>query len=164
MIETFRPRSNFVWAGASFALILLFAANSLFIVNNPVQTSVELTLCVVLVVLTHVMWIRPKLVLTNEAIKVVNPLRTLLIPYSEVLELKTKWTLTIVHRRGSIRVWVAPASGKRRWIADKTFGWYGSGVPMSGSADSGFEPMSFSLNSSSGQAAYLIRERLKRFH
>ena len=164
MYETFRPRSNFVWAGVSLALIILFAANSFLVVTNTTQNFLELVLCVILSGITYVVWIRPKLVLRDEVIEVVNPLRTELIPYHEVLDLETKWALTIVHSRGKTRVWVAPVSGKRRWIADKKFGWYGSSIPLSESRHSGPETMSASLISLSGQAAYLIRERMKRLH
>jgi hypothetical protein len=164
MDDTFRPRSNFVWAGVSLALIILFAANSFFVVTNATQHFLELVLCVILIGITYVIWMRPKLVLRDEVIEVVNPLRTELIPYHEVLDLETKWALTIVHSQGKTTVWVAPVSGKRRWIADKKFGWYGGGIPLSESRKGGPETMSESLISLSGQAAYLIRERIKRLH
>lgn len=104
------------------------------------------------------------MVLRDDVIEVVNPLHTVLIPYRDVLDFETKWALKIVHSRGKTIVWVAPASGKRRWIGDKTFGWYGSNVPFSESGQIETEAMSESLNSFSGQAAYMIRERMKRLH
>ena len=128
------------------------------------QMIVELILCVILASIAYFIWIRPKLVLRDEVIEVVNPFNSEVIPYREVLELETKWALTIVHSRGKTRVWVAPASGKRRWIADATFGFYGRSVPLTESRSAQSESMSASLNSSSGQAAYLIRERIKRLH
>jgi hypothetical protein len=164
MDETFRPRSNYIWAGISFFLITLFVVNSFVVIGNGLQNFFELILCMGLAMIVYLIWIRPKLVLRAEAIEVVNPIRSELIPYRDVLELETKWTLTIIHTRGKTKVWVAPASGKRTWIADKKFGWYGSGVPMTEFRDSGTEAMSESLSSASGQAAYLIRERIKRAH
>ena len=164
MSETFRPRSNLVWAGASLVLIFLFAANSFMVVSNTMQNIFELAISFVLGWVAYIIWIRPKLVLRDDVIEVVNPFNKVLIPYSDVLDLQTKWALTIVHKNGKTRVWVAPASGKRRWIADTTYGWYGRGVPLSESGNSGTETMSASLDSFSGQAAYLIRERIKRLH
>jgi transposase len=99
-----------------------------------------------------------------DAVEVVNPFRTELISYSDILELETKWSLAIIHTRGTSRVWVAPASGKQRWVAEKKFGWLGGGVPLSDSRSAGTESMSASLDSISGQAAYMIRERIKRSH
>jgi hypothetical protein len=164
MNETFRPRSNFAWAGTAYLLILLFAVNSLWVIGDNLQIARELSLCFILSVIVYIFWIKPKLVLRDDVIEIVNPLRTELIPYSDVLELETKWSLAIVHTRGRCRVWVAPASGKQRWIAEKKFGWISRNAPSSGSASDGMETMSAGLDSLSGQAAYMIRERIKRSH
>jgi hypothetical protein len=164
MSETFRPKSNFVWAGTSFLLLILFAANSLFILKNPSQRSVELLMCIVLSCFAYLIWIKPKLILGDNEILVVNPWGSETIAYSDVVELETKWALKIVHTGGKTRVWVAPASGKRRWIADTKFGFYGTNMPLSKSNSAESGTMSESLDSLSGQAAYMIRERIKRLH
>jgi hypothetical protein len=164
MNETFRPRSNFAWAGTSYVLIALFAANSLWVVDDNAQILRDLMLCAILSLLVYIFWIKPKLVLRVDSIEVVNPFRTELISYSDILELETKWSLAIIHTRGTSRVWVAPATGKQRWVAEKKFGWLGGGVPLSDSSSAGTETMSASLDSISGQAAYMIRERIKRSH
>jgi hypothetical protein len=162
--ETFRPRSNFAWAGTSIVLITLFGVNSLWVSETTSQAIFELGLCTALVAFVYLFWLRPKLVLRSDVIEIVNPLRTELIAYADILDLETKWSLAIIHTRGKCKVWVAPASGKQRWVADKKFGWFGGNVPMSGSNDVGMESMSASLDSLSGQAAYMIRERIKRLH
>jgi hypothetical protein len=164
MSETFRPKSNFVWAGVSISLTTLFAINSLFYGTSASQSMAELIACLILIVAALLIWVRPKLVLDDESVLVVNPVQTLRISYRDITEMDTKWSLTIFHTRGKTRVWVAPASGKRRWIADSTFGWYGSSVPLSETRGHDAETMSASLNSLSGQAAYMIRERMKRLH
>jgi hypothetical protein len=164
MAETFRPKSNFVWAGISFLLLLLFAANSILILKNPTQRNIELLGCIVLGGFAYLIWIKPKLLLGDNEILVVNPWGSETIAYSDVIELETKWALKIVHARGKTRVWVAPASGKRRWIADTKFGFYGSSMPLSKSNSTDSGTMSESLDSLSGQAAYMIRERIKRLH
>jgi hypothetical protein len=164
MNETFRPRSNFVWAGASIVLITLFGINSFWVGTNSAQTLFELLLCFIFGVVVYLIWLRPKLVLREDVIEVINPLSSKLIPYREVLDLETKWSLAIIHSGGKTRVWVAPATGKQRWIAEKKFGWYVGGLPLSESKSTGMESMSASLDSVSGQAAFLIRERMKRSH
>jgi hypothetical protein len=164
MNETFRPRSNFAWAGVSMVLITLFGINSFWVGTNAAQTIFELLLCFIFGGVVYLIWIRPKLVLRDDVIEVVNPLSSKLIAYREVLDLETKWSLAIIHSGGKTRVWVAPATGKQRWIAEKKFGWYGGGLPLSESNRTGMESMSSSLDSVSGQAAYLIRERMKRAH
>ncbi len=164
MYETFRPRSNLVWAVISILLICLFAGNSFVVNTNSLQIAFELLICVVLVGVCYAIWIKPKLIFRDEAIEVINPLNTELIPYDDVIELQTQWALRIIHTRGKTTVWVAPASGKRKWIAEKRFGMYSSNVPLSESRHNTSESMSGSLDSFSGQAAYMIRERIKRRH
>ena len=164
MNETFRPRSNYAWAGVSMVLITLFGINSFWVGTNAAQTIFELLLCFIFGGAVYLIWIRPKLVLRDDVIEVINPLSSKVIAYREILDLETKWSLAIIHSGGKTRVWVAPATGKQRWIAEKKFGWYGGGLPLSQSKGSGMESMSSSLDSVSGQAAYLIRERMKRAH
>jgi hypothetical protein len=164
MYETFRPRSNFVWAGISIVLITLFAANSFLVNTSALQIAFELLICLVLIGISFVIWIKPKLVFRDHLMEVVNPLRTELIAYKDVLELETQWALRIIHTRGKTTVWVAPASGKRKWIAEQRFGMLGGNVPLSKSRHNQSETMSGSLDSFSGQAAYMIRERIKRLH
>ncbi len=164
MHETFRPRSNFVWAAVTYILITLFAANSIILVTSFYKIMLELIFCGILGVIAYLIWVKPKMVLKDEGIKVVNPLKTEWISYTQVLKLETKWVLTITHTGGQTRVWVAPATGKRRWIADQTFGWYGTAIPLTKSGVTDSETMSASMNSLSGQAAYMIRERIKRLH
>ena len=145
-------------------LITLFGINSFWVGTNAAQTIFELLLCFIFGGVVLLILIRPKLVLRDDVIEVVNPLSSKLIAYREVLDLETKWSLAIIHSGGKTRVWVAPATGKQRWIAEKKFGWYGGGLPLSESNRTGMESMSSSLDSVSGQAAYLIRERMKRAH
>ena len=164
MNETFRPRTNFAWAGCAYVLIVLFAANSILVGTNVLQSILEIIFCAFLGVIVYGIWIKPKMVLGVESIEVVNPLRSKTIRYAEVLELETKWALSIIHTQGRTTVWVAPASGKQRWIAEKKFGWYSSGISSSQGKHGGEETMSSSLDSLSGQAAYMIRERIKRAH
>lgn len=164
MNETFRPRSNLAWAGFSILLISLFAVNSFAVNDNALRISFELLLCAVLIAIAYAIWIKPKLVFGGDALQVVNPFNTESIAYKDVLELETKWALTIIHARGKTTVWVAPASGKRRWIAEQRFGMLGSNIPLSKSRHTQSETMSGSMDSFSGQAAYMIRERIKRLH
>jgi hypothetical protein len=164
MNETFRPKSNFARAATSYILLVLFAVNSLWVVKDNIEIIRDLIVCASLSVLVYFCWIKPKLILKADEIEVVNPFRSELIAYRDVLDLETKWSLAIVHTRGRTRVWVAPASGKQRWVAEKKFGWISRNAPSSGSISDGMETMSAGLDSLSGQAAYMIRERIKRSH
>jgi hypothetical protein len=91
----------------------------------------------------------------------VNPLRTKVIRYSEIIDLKTKWTLQIELENGSVQVWVAPANGKNRWIGESTLRWRNKRIPLTQFENFVETPMSQSIHSDSGLAASLIRERMK---
>jgi len=80
------------------------------------------------------------------------------------LELETKWTLLIHHTNGATRVWVAPANGKQRWIAESARRWKFNRVETSQVDNGSFTTISESLESDSGVAAALIRERLQDLH
>jgi len=164
MDKVFRPRSNYAWAVVSYLLLGLFALNSIFVGEDAGQSITELGVSAILAVVAYLIWLRPKLVLTETAVEVVNPIQSITIPYAEIEDLETKWALTIIHTKGRTTAWVAPAGGKRRWIADQTFRWYGSGVPLTENRGIETGSMSASLDSYSGQAAYLIREQMKRSH
>jgi hypothetical protein len=153
-----------MWAGSSYILIAFFIINSFWVTESFAQISFELFICVILICIVYLIWIKPKIVLKEDVVEVVNPFRTESIAYKNILALETKWSLSIKHTQGVTRVWVAPATGKQRWIADKKFGWYASGFPLSEPKIVGTESMSASLDSVSGQAAYLIREKVRRAH
>lgn len=164
MEHTFRPRSNFIWAGSAYILIAFFIVNSFWVAESVAQIFFEMFICVILSYIVYLTWIKPKMVLKEDVVEVFNPLRTESIAYTNILALETKWSLSITHTQGVTRVWVAPATGKQRWIADKKFGWYAGTFPLSEAKTMGTESMSESLDSASGQAAYLIRERVARLH
>ena len=164
MYETFRPKSNLVWAGISILLITLFALNSFVVNTSALQIVTEMMICLILAGICFAIWIRPKLIFREDTMEIINPLSTHLIAYKDVLELETQWALRIIHSSGKTTVWVAPASGKRKWIAEQRFGMYGGNVPLSQNRHNTSESMSGSLDSFSGQAAYMIRERIKRLH
>lgn len=164
MIRIFQPKSNFAWAIATWLLVGLFAANSIMTQTEWTTVIGELMFGLIVSASAYLLWVRPKICFFEDRLIVVNPLTTITISYDDILELSTKWALRIRHKRGVTTVWVAPAGGKRRWIASETFKTYGSAVPLSGQSGNETEASSESMNSLSGQAAYTIREFAKRRH
>jgi hypothetical protein len=145
-------------------LAALFAANSLMTQSEPLVVMVELVVGLAAALCAYALWVRPKIIFEASLLIVVNPLTSVTILYSDILELNTKWALRIFHKGGATTAWVAPAGGKRRWIANETLKSYGSAIPLSGDKTKESEASSSSLNSLSGQAAYTIKEFMKRRH
>lgn len=159
--QVFRPKSNLVWAGLAFILDALFVFQS-FAYPTTGNLIVDLLVAALIAALAYLLWIKPKLILRELDLVVVNPIKTTVVAYAAITDLKTKWTLTIEHGDSKVEVWVAPANGKSRWIADSTFRWRNNRVPLSDSKTIEHTSMSQSTKSDSGLAASLIRERMNR--
>ena len=160
-VEVFRPKSNYGFAAAALVLDGLFVVQG---VAYPDGTPLVVTLAIALAVAAAatLLWLRPKLVLGDTELKVVNPLSSRKIAYADIVELKTKWSLLIVHNAGSTRVWVAPTSGRVRWASSTGGNWKNrvGGAAVNDAVYSDMAPASDSVQSDSGLAALLIRRRM----
>jgi hypothetical protein len=159
--ETFKPKSDFVWGtiGMSFAILYLIQS-ALY----PTGNWFDFALAFAVAGAVFLVWLRPRLELRESDLVVINPLSSRVINYRDIVELETRWALRIVHKNGSTRVWVAPASGKHRWIAESTTKWSSDRLPTNASKTVEFTSMSKSHLSDSGAAALLIQQRLESNH
>lgn len=160
----FRPRANLVWGASAIVLDALYLVQVVFYPTKDDQIALAIVLGLALGFGAYAIWLRPKLVLGDDGLTVVNPLSTTAIAYSEITDLETKWALLIRHSGGATRVWVAPTNGRTRWAADNLFRWGFNKIPRSDRAVGAATAASESINSDSGLAAELIRQRLKKIH
>lgn len=160
----FRPKGNFAWAIVAVILDALFMAQVILYPVDDAVKWVEYSLGAAIAIGATLLWIRPKLVLNDDHLVVVNPLSQVSIAYKDIDELETKWTLRINHGGKQTRVWVAPANGKQRWISESARIWKFNRIPSSERVTDEYTSMSDSLGSDSGIAAALIRERLRDLH
>ncbi|MFM6963066.1 MAG: hypothetical protein ACKOWJ_02195 [Micrococcales bacterium] len=160
-VEVFKPKSNYAFAAAALILDGLFVVQSLL---YPDGSGLVATLAIALAIAaaTALLWIRPKLVLGESELRVVNPLRSHTIAYRDIDQLETKWSLLIRHNGVSTRVWVAPASGRIRWGSSMVTNWKSpvSSTTLSNQIAIGHVPVSESVHSESGLAALLIQRRI----
>jgi hypothetical protein len=159
--EIFKPKSDFVWGsiGLLFAILYLIQA-AVFPTGNWFDFAFGFAVAGTVFIL----WFRPRLVLRETDLVVVNPLSSRVISYRDIVELETRWALRIIHKSGTTRVWVAPASGKQRWISDSTTRWASDRLPTNQAKTVEFTSMSTSHFSDSGAAALLIQQRLDSDH
>jgi hypothetical protein len=160
----FRPKGNFAWAILAIGLDILFMAQVVLYPADNTSNWIEYAIGAFIAVGALLMWVRPKLVLHEDHLVVVNPLSKESIAYKDINDLETKWTLRINHNGKRTRVWVAPANGKQRWVAESVSGWASKGADLSEMAQGDFTTISDSLASDSGVAAAMIRQRLKGLH
>jgi len=160
----YRPKGNLIWGTVALAFDALFLAQSIFYPTYASNLAIDVAAAAVVGAAAALLWIRPKLILRENDLVVVNPLKSSEIPYEDITELETKWALLIHHGSSRTRVWVAPASGKQRWVRENTLRWSLDRLPVSDRNETEVTSISQSLNSDSGVAAHLIRERLKNRH
>ena len=161
MNTVFRPKSNLLWAGLAFALDAVFLAQLIFYPSAGSNLLVDLSVAIFVAAAAYLLWVRPKLILREIDLVVVNPFQRTLVNYADITELRTKWALQIDYADKSVQVWVAPANGKGRWISESTLRWKSDRVPLSDTRIVEHTSMSQSTRSDSGLAASLIRERMK---
>jgi hypothetical protein len=162
--NVFRPKGNFAWAAVALILDGLFLAQVVFYPVEGASRAAELVIGALIAAGAYFLWVRPKLVLNEDHLVVVNPFSNTKISYKDIDELETKWALRINHGGRQTRVWVAPASGKQRWIAESARIWKYTRIPTSERVTDEYTTASDSLGSDSGIAAALIRERLRGLH
>lgn len=163
-VNVYRPKGNLVWGYVAIGFDALYLSQSVLYPTKSSVLALDIAAAGAIAAAATLLWIRPKLVLRDNDLVVVNPVKTETISYRDITELETKWSLLIVHGSKKTRVWVAPANGKQRWIADSTFRWRSDRVPTSAERTNETTSISSSLNSDSGVAAHLIRERVKHLH
>lgn len=98
---------------------------------------------------------RPALLLDNEAITVVNVFATTVVPWAALINVETKYALTLVTPRRKIPATVAPAPG-RLATALSNRDMKGTSAPRG--ADGSVRPGDLP-NTDSGVAAHLVRQR-----
>jgi hypothetical protein len=112
-VEVFRPKTNLLWAGLAYFLIMIFALQSIFFPTGSENYLVDALVCGAVSTVSYLIWIRPKLILENDLLRVVNPFSTIIIRYEDIEGLETRWCLQIVHSGTHTDIWVAPKSGRR---------------------------------------------------
>lgn len=90
-------------------------------------------------------------------VQLVNVFRTIRLPWPSILDIDTRWALTIRTAYGSFGAWAAPAPG--RHSAARATGQDVDHLPGSTFGTGNSVRPSDTLNSSSGQAARVIRSQ-----
>jgi hypothetical protein len=163
-VQVFRPKGNLGWAAFAAVLDIMFLVQAIAYPGAGSVLALDLAVAVTLGVVAYLLWVRPKLVLRETDLVVVNPTRRVVIAYRDITELETKWALLVHHTGGKTRVFVAPANGKQRWVGDSVQRWSFGKFLQQEKTQSEFTSISQSTSSDSGIAYQLIRERIKDLH
>lgn len=167
-VEVFRPKIAFVYAATVFVFAVLLGVQTLFFSRGS-NIGLDLSIAATAATGAWLAWVRPKLELSDEGVRVVNPLRTISLGWQDVQNLNTRFSLSIVHAHGRVGVWVAPANGRKRM---SKLGPTGISNEVTSGQLKGFTAATFngvdviasdSPASDSGLAAHLVRIRIREF-
>lgn len=153
--ETFRPTFGRGMAGAVIGLCV-FAALGVVPEGRDAMFDVWPGLGLVGVTAWTCYW-HPKVVVTDGGIEVVNPLRTFDLPWSAVVDIETKWALTVRTSAGTIRAWAAPSPGRQILRSQQPQERRLAGLPKNSSG----RPSDLATTES-GAAAQIVRQRWLR--
>jgi hypothetical protein len=101
---------------------------------------------------------RPSVGVGEDAVTVVNTLSTIVVPWAALIQVETRYALTLVTPHGRYAATAAPAPGRLATaLSRRELGRAGAQVDADGRIRPGDLP-----NTDSGAAAYLVRERWER--
>lgn len=112
---TYRPRSRYVTTIASWAVIAGLTAARGF-EDGPVAVLRALPLAIALGLLAWLVFWHPRVDVTGDGVTLVNPLRTVTVPWAALINVETQYSLTLVTPTGRYRAWAAPGPGRHHVI------------------------------------------------
>jgi hypothetical protein len=154
-LDIVRSRFNRVIAIAVWVISLAIAI-SLFFVNRPSQLAYLVPLALVNLLVWEALW-RPVLKISDAQVEVTNPFRDVGIPWGALVNVDTKFALTLFTPGRKFEVWVAPSPGR-------SFGYRSAAIAdreirrTAPHSSSTVRPGDL-ITSESGAAASLVRSR-----
>ena len=112
---SYRPRSRYVSTIASWAVIAgLTAAQA--VDGGTVAVLRALPVAFALGLLAWLVFWHPRVDVTTDGVLLVNPLRTVHVPWAALINVETQYSLTLVTPGGRYRAWAAPGPGRHQVV------------------------------------------------
>lgn len=112
MQQVFRSTFGRVLTGG-LALLALTAVVVL-LARDPLELLRALPWLALVVGACWALFWRPCVIVDDGGVRIVNPLRTIELPWPSIVAVDTKWSLTLVTAYGEFTAWAAPAPGARQ--------------------------------------------------
>lgn len=107
----------------------------------------------------HLLLVRPRITVSDEGVRIVNPLREYTVSWEAIERIDTKWGLALYVANRKIQAWSAPAPGRHSSLRSSKF--EGRHLPESSYLAGTIRPGDL-VSSDSGAAAYTIRGEWER--
>jgi len=113
--QTYRPRSRYVSTIAAWAVIAgMTAARGFEDGTGAVLRALPLALGLGL--LAWLAFWHPRVEVTDDGVVLVNPFRTITVPWAALIHVETQYSLTLVTPAGRYRAWAAPGPGRHQVV------------------------------------------------
>ena len=155
--EVFRSKSSVVAAAIAYCIIMIMVFQTIF-TGEIGQAFLTIGIGSFIALGFYLILHRPLLEITDQGIKIVNPLWSYSIGWRDISAIETKYTMSVQVGERVIYAWAAPAPS--RYHARKI---HPSEVRGLGIANQSSLRFGESPRSDSGVAAHLARSRWKQF-
>jgi hypothetical protein len=153
---TYRPRSRVVSTAVAWALIAGLVA-SRGVQFGPAAAARTLPAALGLAILAWAVFLHPRVDVDASGVRIVNPLRTIHVPWAALVQVETQYALTVVTPDGRYRAWAAPGPGRHQ--VDSSANGDLTGLPKASFDSRGAVPIGDLPSAPSGQVAAQIRRR-----
>ncbi len=155
--DLYRPNSNLIFGGFGALMSALFVWSSFYQGDGA---TIATSACIAGAILTciYTVLFRPKVTFYDEGLVITNPLEKITIGWRDVLDLDSRWALTITTKDFTVSAWAGTAPGRHHARNIHINDIRGLDVDQGGSMRSNESP-----RSDSGASIYRARVRIARF-
>ena len=155
--EIFRNKGSIFGAAIIYLMVLVMIIQTIF-TGNTKSTLLTIGIGALAALKFYLILQRPLLEISDEGIKIVNPLWTYTIGWRDIIAIETKFTMSVQVGTQVIYAWAAPAPGRYHSRKVHLSELRGMDIANQSSIRFGESP-----RSDSGVAAYIARSRWKKF-
>jgi hypothetical protein len=151
--STYRPSSRFVTTGGTW----LFAAGwcaAAWVDEGLAAALSALPACAGLALAGWLAFWYPRVEIDDDEVRLVNPLRTIAVPWPALVNVTTQYAMTLVTPHAQYRAWAAPGPGAGHVARAAAADLRGATTDVRGAVPMGDLP-----SAPSGHAALLVRRR-----
>jgi len=154
----FRPRTVWLSVGVTAFIVLALVVETI-ITRGLKADLVAIAWAIFILTGAYLLFIHPKIEIFDEGIRITNPLQQITVGWQRVETIEARYTMGIRVAGKVIYAWAAPAPGRYHARSVHSSEIKGMDIGFNGEIRPGESP-----RSDSGQASYLAKLRLKKFH
>lgn len=108
----FRSRSSYVWFSITALLLSFMVIEAVLVEQSSSSRVSSLAFAVAIGLGSYLLFLRPKVIVFDEGVTIVNPITVVTIGWAEVDAIETKYTMSVQRDKEIVHAWAAPAPGR----------------------------------------------------